>query len=223
MTTITDPKPAAAQISPADIERRLADAEASVVRTTTEHQRAAFDAEVGLPGAEERLVITAHNLQDSKARVATLQGALVVAREEDERARARIQAKLRKDNIAKIAANLVRRDAAAERLAAGLKEAAEAWRELLDYSGKAVLPVPGMEFPHGSMTALGDLRRAVEREMFRVGSTPERHGTDFPGGNAHDMSVRENPGAIEPLADAIKGASAYVIARLNGEALEAVS
>jgi hypothetical protein len=222
-TTNEKPGGPPAVITPADIERRLIDAEAQVASCTAEHQRAAFEAEIGADGAEERLVIAAHRLQEAKGRVATLQSALVVARQEEERARRRIQAKLRKDNIAKIAASLERRDEAAERLAAGLKMAADAWRELLEHSAKAVLPVPGIEFPHGSMTGTGELRRAVEREMFRVGSTPERHGTDFPGANAHDISVRENPGAIEPLAEVVKGASHYVNATLQGEELEAVS
>ncbi len=225
MSTITETKPGTtpAPLTPAEVQRRLDEAEVRVSTLTDEHHRAAFEAEVGASGAEERLAVAAHQLQQAKARVATLQGALVCAREEEEHARRRIQAKLRRDNVAKITENLALRDAAAERLGSALEKAAGAWRELLDYSGKAVLPVPGMEFPAGAMTGLGDLRRAVERELFRVGATAERHQTDFPGANSHDLMMRENPTALPSLAVTVKEASTMVLARLGGDAAEATS
>jgi hypothetical protein len=210
-----------ATLTPADIEGRITEAEADVTQLTTDHRRAALDAEANVPGAAERLISLLERLQAAQARVVNLRSALIAAQEEEELGRRRLQAKLRKDNLAKIAVAFGRRDEAADRLSQHIAAAVAAWHELLEASEKAALPVPGIDYPPGAMTGAGELRRAVERELFRLGAVALDHGRDFPGGQAYDVMVRDQPETIQPLPELLKDASRIVTAILRGEQLEA--
>ncbi len=207
-------------ISPAEIERRIVAAEATLAQLTAEHQRAALDAEADVPGAADRLKSQADRLAQAGNRLTTLRSALVAAQEAEERGRRQLQAKLRKDNIARINAALAQRDVAAERLADALEIACGAWRDLLDYSEKAAVPVPGVAHPLGVMITTGELRRAIERELFRVGARPVEHAWDFPGAKPHDLNYRDQPQNLPRLVDVVKAASAHLNAILRGDASE---
>lgn len=209
-----------ATLTPADIEARIGQAEASVEQIRAEHRRAALEAEAGNPGSSERLADTMQRLHAAEGRISTLRSALIAAREDDELSRRRLQAKLRKENLAKITAAFERRDRAGERLSQAIADAAVAWRDLLESSEKAALPVPGMDYPAGAMTTVGELRRAVEHEFFRLGAVVLDHNRDLPGGKSPDFTVRDAPNQIKALPAVLKESSRLVSAILHGDQLE---
>jgi hypothetical protein len=201
--------------SPAEIEARIGEAESKLADVEAEHSRAALEAEAGVVGAGERLSAVLERRAGLNARLETLRSALGAARA-DERAReARQRAKLFKDNLARITAALERRDAAAARLSEHIGHAVSAWRELVELSDKAALPLPGMSpLPMGCLTNLGELRRALEQDIYRQGAKSLAHATDFPGGKAHDIELLDAPERLPALPDVVKQGSAFALARV---------
>ena len=202
-----------APLTPEEIERLIAATQATVADLTADRQRAAFDTESGVDGASERLADINRRLQDARDRTDTLSSAMVAANAEAESQRLKLQAKLRKDNTAKVVTALSNRDKAAERLTAALETAAAAWHDLVEQSERAAIPVPGVPELHGGeMVYPKELRRAVERELWRVGAWPKavdaspgRDPRNFPGGNAHDFDFVDQPRALPRLADEVRG------------------
>lgn len=207
--------------SPNEIEARIREAEASAAQLDAEHSRAALEAEGGASGASERLAASVERRQAHRARLETLRSALVAAREDEERRRARLQAKLHRENLSRVTAALDRRDEAAARLSQHIEAAVAAWHDLVDWSDKATIPLAGTGLPPGSMTGLGELRRAVERELYRLGAGSIDHTRDFPGGRAHDLELLDLPERLPSLAAAVKEASGYAVSHVGGEPAEA--
>jgi hypothetical protein len=207
--------------SPADIEAKIGETEARLHDTATQHGQAALEAEAGIAGAGERLAAIVERRQGLKDRLETLRSALVAAYAEEERRRARLHAKMKKENLARLGAALHHRDEAAQRLSDGLKLAVAAWRDLVASLDQAALP--GVELPLGSITTTGELRVAVERELFRLGARSEDHGRDFPGGRAHDVMMLDCPERLPPLVDVLKDASRYALNTVSGEPNEAAA
>jgi hypothetical protein len=176
--------------SPNDIESRIGDTEGKLREADAQHGHAALEAEAGLPGASERLTAIAERRKALNERLETLRSALVAAHEEAGRRRARLHAKMKKENLARLGAALDARDEAATRLSEHIKAAVAAWRDLVDLSDKATLP--GLELPLGSLVGVGELRRAVERELFRLGASMD-HPKDFPGARSHDIELLDCP------------------------------
>lgn len=206
--------------SPADIEARIADAEAALDRANASHARAALENEGGLPGAAERLEAAVGNRQAAQQRLETLRSALRAAHEEEHRRNAARQAKLRKENLTRLTAALDRRDEAAVRLAEHIGAAVAAWRELVEWSDKAAIPVPGGVIPQGALLHAGELRRAVEREIYRQGARALDHAHDFPGGRAHDVEMIDQPDQLPALAEECKAASRWAISAVAEQPLE---
>ena len=206
--------------SPADIEAKIGEAEANAEQARAEHAQAALEAEGGLPGSAERLAQAVAQRQAATDRLETLRSALSAAHIEDQRHRARMQAKLRKENLARLTAALERRDQVAVRLAEHIGAAVIAWRELVDWSDKAAIPVPGGVMPQGALLHVGELRRAVEREIYRQGARALDHGHDFPGGRAHDVALIDQPDQLPALVDECAAASRWAINTLAEQPLE---
>ena len=204
-----------------EIERRIATQETTVAQLVTEHQRAALAAEAGVQGADADLADVSRRLQEARDRIVTLRGAHVAAHEQDAIIRRKRQSKLQRDNLARIAANLARRDAAAERLQLGISTAVAAYREMVEASEKANLPVPGVEFPNDGLLSLGLLRQQTERELFRQGAVSVLHDQDFPGGKAYDFFFYDQPEKLPALTETIKAASKQVLSKLQAQVGEA--
>jgi hypothetical protein len=201
--------------SPADIEAKIADTEARLADTATQYGQAALEAEADLAGAAERLSAIVERRQAFKDRLDTLRSALVAAQAEEGRRRARLHAKMKKENVARLGVALDHRSEAAQRLSDHLKSAVAAWHDLVDTLDEAALP--GFELPLGSVTSTGELRRAVERELYRLGARCEDHGRDFPGGRAHDIAMLDCPEQLPALVDVLKDASQYALRTVIGE------
>jgi hypothetical protein len=198
-------------LSPADIQGRISEAEAKLNEADGEHSRAALAAEVGVAGAAARLAAVEETRRGLASRLETLRSALAAA-QADERARqARSRAKLFKDNLAKITAAFGQRDEAAQRLSNHIAAATKAYRELLELSDKAALPLPGVSLPAGSLIGQGELRRAVERELYRLGARPLNHDQDFPGGRAYDVELLDAPDRLPALPEVVRDASRFAL------------
>lgn len=207
--------------SPAEIEAKIAETETRLGDTAAQHGQAALEAEAGIAGASERLTAIVERRQALKDRLETLRSALGAAHAEEERRRARLHAKMKKENVARLGAALDHRGEAAQRLSDSLKAAVSAWRDLVDSLDQAALP--GVELPLGSITTTGELRVAVEREIFRLGARSDDHHRDFPGGRAHDIMMLDQPERLPPLVDVLKDASRYALNTVSGEPNEAAA
>ena len=206
--------------APAELEAKIAAAEARLELARADHAQAALEAEGGLPGAAERLTRAAELRNAAFDRVEDLRGALTAAQAEVERQRARMQAKLRKENLARVAAALDRRDEAAGHLSEHVGAAVAAWRELVEWSDKAAIPVPGGVVPDGALLKVGELRRLVERELYRQGARALDHGHDFPGGRPYDVMMADQPDRLPALAEECKAASRWALKTLAEQPLE---
>ncbi|HEX3920067.1 MAG TPA: hypothetical protein VHW60_22240 [Caulobacteraceae bacterium] len=214
-------------LTSAEIERRLTATRQTLAGLVSEHPRAALDAEAGLDGAPQRLADNVAQQDAARQRIVTLESAMVAAREGEALDRTKLQARLRKENVGKVLQALQARDRAADRLQAALQAAAVAWRDLLTYSERAALPIPGLPEAHGVVTTPHEIARAVEREIWRVGTWPKAAGAspgrdprNMPGGNPHGFDFEEQPNALPKLADEMRRASDHAARQLTGEPLD---
>jgi hypothetical protein len=204
--------------SPGDIEAKIADAEAQLSATDPDYSRAALEAEGGVPGAADRFAAVVERRKAIAGRLEMLRSALAAAQADERAHQARQRAKLFKDNLAKITAAFTKRDDAAQRLSDHIAGAAQAYRDLLELSDKAALPLPGVSIPAGSLIGTGELRRAVERELYRLGATALDHRRNFPGGKSHDIELLDAPERLPALVDVVKEASAFALATVSAGA-----
>ncbi|MFZ0692864.1 MAG: hypothetical protein WAN51_01715 [Alphaproteobacteria bacterium] len=219
MSTLLNRSPKAPQAPKAsEVLRKLEQAEATLADLEAQHGQLALDALAGVDGATKALADAEAKLSEARTKVANLHAAHRTAIANDEAAeRARVTA-IQKTQLNAVKSHLAARDNAAEELATALEAAGKAWRTLLQRSGQAQEACPiRTEFPLGGLCGLGDLRRIVEREMFRVaGDGSMNNAASLPG--AHwgcDINLQHNPDAVPPLVDEIKRASAFVIGKLK--------
>jgi hypothetical protein len=205
-----------------DVLRKLRVAEAELAELETQHGNAALDAVIGDAGAQGRLDTLTRNLASGRDKVATLKAAHHAAIERDEAAVRSQREAIRKTQFTAMKQHLAARDAAAVAFSAAIAEAAKQYHTLLDRSAKARAACPiGETWPYDTLCEIDPLRLAVEHEIFRVSATPgDMDGRSLPGARLPDVKVQWQPEATVPLADKIKKASAYTIAKLTGKAPE---
>ena len=209
------PKPIQPLQAP-EIETRLKAAKARLAELEAQHGPAALDAVAGSLDASEHLADLNQRLTKVREQVATLHSAHAAAVARDA---ATVQAQrtaLRKTQINAIRKHLEARDAAAIALSSALEEAAKHFHTLLDRSEKALRACPlGMTWPDATLCELDALRALVANEMLRASASPaNREGHKFTDPTLPSLDYAFQPKAVPLLADKIKAASQYTIAKL---------
>jgi hypothetical protein len=204
----------------ADIQHRLSVAETEYSEAEAEHGQAAFDREAGVSGAADRVATAFASLAVARDRLASLRAAHVVAAERDAAAARASRAAIQSAQIRAVRSHLAARDAAAIELSVAIENACAAFKVLVHRSTKAAAANPiGGQWPPGSMTDFGDLKRLVEGELWRCGGEGAIGASgSFPGGRPPTFDHQNNPAGLPPMADGVKAASAHCIAVLTGRA-----
>jgi hypothetical protein len=133
---------------------------------------------------------------------------------EEERAR---KVKEKSDLIGRVEKLLVKRDAAAGKLAAAIKQSDDAFREMIDH-GQAALAAWGWASPdiEAALLSPRSITIAVTHEIFKTGARPRSFGgmdkpgdgIDYPGGACPDHRLRNLREQIKPLSAVCAAGSA---------------
>lgn len=219
----SDPAAADAKIPPMISPKIAADlqqAEAALATLQARYDGAALSAALNEPGASGVLADLLAGIATARDRVTALTAAHRAALTRDEASARQARALIQKTQINAVKSHLQRRDKAAERLAKLLEEAMAEWKLLTVHSEKAKLANPiGGEWPDGGCNGLGEVRRLVEQELFRLGNETVVSGRTFPGAKVYHHDLDNNPPAVPPLADVLRKASEHVMAVLTGRPL----
>jgi hypothetical protein len=110
--------------------------------------------------------------------------------------------------------HLDERSEAVIKLSDAIAAAADCYREVqrLTIAAESV----GLPIPAGSMVRIGELTRAVQYELYRVGTDTVNKSRSFPGGEFDNFNHIDNPAVITPLVDVIKQAKTFTINQLRG-------
>jgi hypothetical protein len=111
--------------------------------------------------------------------------------------------------IGRVEQLLAKRDAAAGKLAAGIKQSDDAFREMIDY-GQAAIAAWGWASPdiEAALLSPRSITIAVTHEIFKTGARPRSFGgmdkpgdgIDYPGGACPDHRLRNLREQIKPLS-----------------------
>lgn len=199
-----------------DIARKLKEAESELATFEAEHGTAALDALSGDPKLADHLSTLHAKLIEARQRVETFRAAHKAAVERDQAARRAQLAALQRTQLTAVRTHLQARDAAAIALTGALEEAAKQFHVLLDRSAKARAACPmGMQWPP---TEYDNLRMLVAAEMYRLSASPgDNDGRALPGAAFPHVQFEHNPTAIPAMAEKIKKASVFVLAKLTGK------
>jgi hypothetical protein len=187
------------------------------------HGAAALAVIEGVAGADKAMADLNARITVARERIATLQAAqrLVLQREEAEIAAQR--ASLHKTQIAALKKHLDARDAAVVAFVSAMEEATKHYHDLLDRSAKAKLIKPILSaWPEwDDICEPMVIRKLAAGEFFRLSAAPgDLGGRALPGASFLSADYEHNPGAIPPMADAIKQSSAGIMAKITGKASE---
>jgi hypothetical protein len=152
--------------------------------------------------------------------IARLKLALVAAQERARQADAERVAKARAANIQRVEALLAKRDQVGAELAAAVKIVDEMFRSLLALGRDIAAAWP--LGPHDGSSCIltpGSITRALQHEIFRVGSRPRMLGgqdepdalTHLPGGMSPTLEFINQPNKVVPLVDVLTLASQHFI------------
>ena len=121
------------------------------------------------------------------------------------------------DLIGRVEQLLAKRDAAAGKLAAGIKQSDDAFREMIDY-GQAAIAAWGWASPdiEAALLSPRSITIAVTHEIFKTGARPRSFGgmdkpgdgIDYPGGACPDHRLRNLREQIKPLVGVCAAGSA---------------
>ncbi|HEV2549258.1 MAG TPA: hypothetical protein VGU20_18095 [Stellaceae bacterium] len=202
---------------PADIRKRISEQEAKIASLVEQHADAsvAWTSGTGPIAAMHSLDA---DLAAARAELRGLQAAVVRIEEKEAAAQKASRERIYAAQLGACKHHLNDRDKAGEKLTAALELVDVAYNELLASSDRALAACPiGQKIPLGAMLGLGEIKHAIEREMFRLMGDPEIGGKrTFPGAQSHDMKALNLPSTIEPLPVLLKRASEMVIATLKG-------
>jgi hypothetical protein len=128
------------------------------------------------------------------------------------------QASKRAAQVAEIASHAAQREGIAADVTELATALCEKWREFQELSAK--MENVGLPLPSGAICGWVEQKRALEKELYRVGGDPSiAHTRSFPGADPHDLNMLSQPGNIPPLADTVKQANAHILATLNRGAI----
>jgi hypothetical protein len=213
-----------APLRASEIEARLHRAQNEQAALNVGFDELALDAEVGVAGAADRFTERQAAVRACVAKIERLEAALKGAKDNEQRERFAIQARKRVRDLKKVEETLVAREKAAERLVAGIAEATSAYRAIQELTEQACRPVPEIRARYGEawLLGMGQLKRAVESELYRQGAHRKKPGDDpgyhpgsFPGGKPPNADLIESPQRLEPLDVAIKNATTGLMALLR--------
>jgi hypothetical protein len=205
------------------IAEKLRAAEAELAELERQHSDAALDSVLGTTGGADRLATLNRQLAAARDKAATFRSAHAAAVARDEAAARAYRASLQKTQINAVRQHLAARDKAAERLSAAIADAATAYHELLDRSGKAqaAWPVGMGDCPaEAALTSRDVLRSLVGYELHRVSAAAGDLGGEgraLLGSRLPSMNFQHQPEAIPPLVDRVRRASAHTIRELTGD------
>src|SRR5262249_47377612 len=141
--------------------------------SSLEAQRGALALAVtlGEKDAKEQMDAYRAKVETARARVSDLRAAQAAARERDAQADQERIAKARAGQVASLKQRLTARDDLVRKVAIDIANAVMHWRDLIDASAnvKDLLAELGVQAP-GALLEVGELRVAVQGEIFRVGS-----------------------------------------------------
>jgi hypothetical protein len=196
--------------SAADIERKLADAEAALPDLERRHVTAALDAQCDVPGASEALVAARIALGEGQDRVRDLRAALAAQREQDALAEAAAKERLRQSQMASCREHLRLVEAGFDRLSEAFAIIAANWWTVVEQleAAQAVWPI-GMPQPQRLFFTAPELLLLVSKQLHRAGGQPPGkiaiggHRLAFPGAVADAHEIHD-PEAIPPLVDTVR-------------------
>jgi hypothetical protein len=219
MSILTSPKPYA--FTAPDIQRKLHEAQDRLRPLEASQGEVALDAELGVPGAQDRLTQLLERIAVEKASLAKLRLAHSAGLARDAEAERTHRAGLRKAQIAALRKHLEARDAAASAMAVAITEAVKQFKLVVERSRKAgdIVPICD-QLPEGAISGFGQLKSLVGQEIYRLDGGDSMTGTlrSFPGAAVLDINTQGQPNTIEPLEDHLKRNSAYIIETITGRA-----
>lgn len=224
-TLAQKPKPA----DPADIEAKLADAQAELERLKTEHSEAAYNAVVsGDTEQAQHVTELSNQIVVVNQQISMLTAAVSVAYERVAQHMREVRVIAGRERLANAERTLTRRQRYATELQDKLAEVARIYRLLLETTDKAAMILPAGATQEANMN-VGDVRSAVSHELYRVAAGPfSRAGVDttrgFPGAHPPTLDFRDQPERITPLATETERANAHALEMMrayiaNGENL----
>lgn len=225
-TSPTDTTPPAAPPKPASslfatavskVAPKLRAAEAALAALESEFPNLAFAEATGEPGAAEALADHRSRAAAQREIVQTLRAAHAAAQEYDSKRERAALASLHKMQMHSVSQHLAARDKAAMDLTAALTNAATALKQIYDRSAKAAAANPsGSDWPAQALCSPHEIGRLVAHEIYRVTNEGSPTGRcRFPGGATSVRDI-EQPWAITPLVDVLKGATKGALDILYG-------
>lgn len=208
--------------SPADLEQRLASAEADLTALRGRLEIAAFDMASDVHGADRRYAEIGAEVVLATERVEALRIAIPAARKNLEAEQARNRDAASKAKIEAVRQHLRLRDQAIAQFEVSIGEAVTAWKKACSQADKARLAAPSsVAFPERvAITSTPDINRAVAHELWRVGSDPQSlsgvHA--FPGSKSPSVNQRHNLQAIPSISEVMKKATAAAMDIITGKA-----
>jgi hypothetical protein len=204
-----------------DLGARLATAEAAIPELERQRRPLLLDADAGLPGAADELARVTQLLADTRQVAADVRDMIAEATEREAETNAAAREALCATQLNAVRQHLRLRDEATETFVRLQADAIAAWRLLVRHSeaARAACPV-GRTWPVESLCLIGEVIEATAVELYRVGAHLDdigRNVSGFPGGAVADFRLRGAPGALTPLLDKVRGASARVLAYLTGK------
>jgi len=209
------PTPKGPETAP-PIAERIDAAEHRLADLQSQHGPAAIEWAQGIEGAADRLAAIEQDITDVERELARLRVAHDEAVAADQRMLAQQRAAIQAAQLRKVKREFELRDDAALRLSVAIENAVSAYRDLILHSRAATRACPlGSTWPNGSLCGDGELQRAVDQEMFRLGDTdPVERIPSFP---RMDRYLLAHPNKVVPLAERVRRQSAITLANLKGE------
>ena len=202
-----------------DLQSRLAQAVTERDALAARMAQLAYDAEAGLPGAEQRQADAADHLALAERRVGKITAAIVVAEQRQAWAEQRQRDATLAEQVDAVKAALAARNEAARRCQEAMAAVTATWREWIDATTALTAALPASMAPsRGVVATLGEVVTVAKAELYRLGGNPAVPALSFPGGHVADLRLQGNPAALPSLLDVMADASAATLRHVGGAA-----